>query len=175
MATIKEEKDDIGSVVSGEQTGNSLSTDADRDTLEAGLLGALTSIQTRGSFASFQKLTQTPPADLSVDGVGDILMPLNEAQASQLIQKARQAPFGKGSDTVVDTAVRNTWELDAAQFSFQNPGWPGFINSICGRVAMDLGINAPIKAEIYKMLIYEKGAMFKPHTEYVSLANACRG
>ncbi|KAK2594873.1 hypothetical protein QQS21_007425 [Conoideocrella luteorostrata] len=32
---------------------------------------------------------------------------------------------------------------------------------------MGLGINAPITAQIYKMLIYEKGAMFKPHTENV--------
>lgn len=28
-----------------------------------------------------------------------------------------------------------------------------------------LGITVPIKAELYKMLVYGKGAMFKPHTE----------
>jgi hypothetical protein len=27
---------------------------------------------------------------------------------------------------------------------------------------------AGIKAELYKMLLYEEGAMFKPHREYVS-------
>ncbi|RGP79497.1 hypothetical protein FLONG3_2245 [Fusarium longipes] len=28
-----------------------------------------------------------------------------------------------------------------------------------------MGISAPIRAEIYKMLLYEQGAMFKPHTD----------
>ena len=32
-------------------------------------------------------------------------------------------------------------------------------------MGVELGINEPIRAEAYKMLIYEKGAMFKAHTE----------
>lgn len=35
------------------------------------------------------------------------------------------------------------------------------------RVAADLGIRSHVSAELYKMLIYEKGAMFKAHTESV--------
>ena len=59
---------------------------------------------------------------LRIDGIpGDIKLPLNVATARRLIRQARQAPYGIGSETIVDTAVRNTWELDAAQFSFNKP------------------------------------------------------
>lgn len=135
------------------------------------LLSALSSIKAPGSFASFGVLPQPPPAGLFVDDVGDITMPLSEVQARQLIAKSRQAPYGKGSATIVDTAVRNTWELDLGQFRFQSPHWPGFMRHLCAQVALNLGINAPITARIYKMLIYEKGAMFKAHTEYVLLGS----
>ncbi|KAG5984728.1 hypothetical protein E4U55_003500 [Claviceps digitariae] len=139
--------------------------------LKNDLLQALSSIQTSGSFASFGVLPQSPPADLVVHGIGDIALPLSESQARQMIKKACQAPYGKGSATIVDTAVRNTWELDAEQFSFRDPAWPAFIRQVCDQVAVDLGINAPITAQIYKMLIYEKGAMFKAHTDTEKIPN----
>ncbi|GFP51853.1 hypothetical protein TASIC1_0001000500 [Trichoderma asperellum] len=148
-----------------ESDAGNLDTDAYRVGLKEDLLSALSAIQTSGSFASFGVLPQPPPVDLFVNDVGDISLPLSEFQACQLIAKARQAPYGKGSATIVDTTVRNTWELDAGQFTFRNPDWPGFIRDLCARVALDLGINEPITAQIYKMLIYEKGAMFKAHTD----------
>ncbi|KAM6514007.1 hypothetical protein FALCPG4_015191 [Fusarium falciforme] len=132
--------------------------------LKEELLAALSNIQASGSFASFAGISNTPPA-LFVDGVGDVTMPLSESQARQLIARARQAPYGKGSETLVDTAVRNTWELDAEQFAFRAPAWAGFIKSLCAHTSQRLGINTPITAEIYKMLVYEKGAMFKAHTD----------
>ncbi|KAG5952530.1 hypothetical protein E4U53_000663 [Claviceps sorghi] len=139
--------------------------------LKSHLLEALSSIETSGSFASFSALPESPPAGLFVDDVGEIALPLSEPQARQMITKARQAPYGKGSATIVDTTVRNTWELDAEQFTFRNPAWPVFIRQVCARVAVDLGINAPITAQIYKMLIYEKGAMFKAHTDTEKIPN----
>jgi hypothetical protein len=82
-----------------------------------------------------------------------------------MIDKAHHAPYGKGSETLVDTAVRNTWELNPDQFEFGNPEWDKYIEEACACVARDLGVDSPVSAELYKMLIYEKGAMFKPHTE----------
>lgn len=140
-------------------------TQVESGDLRIDLLNALQSINTPTSFASFRAMTQTPPASPFVDGVGDIEMPLSESQARQMIASARQAPYGKGSETLVDTSVRNTWELDASQFTFKDPSWPGYIQKLCAVVGRDLGINTTIKAEVYKMLLYEKGAMFKSHTE----------
>lgn len=83
------------------------------DGFKEDFLESSTSIRAPGSFASFGSLRQPPPCGLFVHDVGDVAMPLSESQASQLIAKARQAPYGRGSDTIVDTAVRNTWGLDA--------------------------------------------------------------
>ncbi|KAJ0386773.1 hypothetical protein COL922a_003704 [Colletotrichum nupharicola] len=142
----------------------------DRRSFEEGLLETFHAIESPGTFASFHPLkTANGPLNpgLHVADVGPISFPLKEEQARSLIEKARQAPFGKGSDTVVDTAVRNTWELDPTQFELRSPNWTGVINTLCKRAAQDMGINAPIIADLYKLLIYEKGAMFKAHVEYV--------
>ncbi|KAK3400751.1 hypothetical protein B0T20DRAFT_152426 [Sordaria brevicollis] len=149
-----------------ESVASELSSNGYKVNLMKDLCEALDNVKVAGSFASFRPLKETPPAGLHVDGIGPISMPLHETQARQLISKARQAPFGKGSETVVDTSVRNTWELDASQFTFTDPNWPGYLQSIINDVASDLGIiNSPIRAEIYKMLLYERGAMFKSHTD----------
>ncbi|GAB1320974.1 hypothetical protein MFIFM68171_11184 [Madurella fahalii] len=102
---------------------------------------------------------------LVVHGVGDISTPLREEQARQLIAQSRQAPFGRGSETVVDTSVGNTWQLDASQFEFRNGAWAQFLDSCIQYTATYLGVTSPIQAELYKMLIHETGAMFKAHTD----------
>ncbi|KAK7225040.1 hypothetical protein V2G26_013043, partial [Clonostachys chloroleuca] len=122
-----------------------LSTDAFRGGIKADLLAALSEIKASGSFASFRPLVRPPDCGLIVDGVGP-------------------APYGKGSETIVDTAVRNTWELDPQQFRFLDHRWHNYVQTLCAHAALDLGINTTIRCEIYKMLIYEQGAMFKPHT-----------
>lgn len=149
------------------ETPASDSESAGRDDILDAINGALNKIEAAGSFGGFARLPDLKDLGLSVHGVGDIALPLQETQARQLIAQSRQAPFGKGSDTVVDTAVRNTWELDAAQFEFRRDRWPKILDGCIKFVGQALGITSPIRAEPYKMLIYEKGAMFKAHTESV--------
>jgi hypothetical protein len=84
------------------------------------MLNALESIHSSGTFANAHKLGEIFPG-LVVEDVGSIDLPLQEAQAKQMIAKARQAPYGKGSETIVDTSVRNTWELDPGQFRLTDP------------------------------------------------------
>ncbi|KAK4456763.1 hypothetical protein QBC42DRAFT_237836 [Cladorrhinum samala] len=128
------------------------------------LCKALDEIKTSGSFAAFSRIAHTSIRPIAVRDVGEIPHPLKEATARQLIDKARQAPYGKGSETFVDTSVRNTWELDAAQLDL-SPHWASTVKVACKWVGQQLGITAPVTAELYKMLIYEKGALFKPHTD----------
>lgn len=131
------------------------------------LMKLLEAINSEGSFAFSTKLDIPSSFDISVNGVGAIPLPLSEAHAGQIITQARQAPYGKGSETIVDTAVRNTWELDPTQFTIGWSKWPGLLEQTCNMVAEKMGINTPIHAELYTMLLYEKGAMFKAHTEFV--------
>ncbi|KAI4860943.1 hypothetical protein F4820DRAFT_85370 [Hypoxylon rubiginosum] len=131
---------------------------------ESDLRDALKAIVCKGDFASLQAVQRCDP-EIFVQDVGQILLPLSEAQARQLIDKSHQAPFGKGSDTIVDTSVRNTWELNPSQFDFRGASWQSELDAMLCIVRDQLGITAPITAELYKMLIYEKGAMFKAHTD----------
>ncbi|KAK0718024.1 hypothetical protein B0T26DRAFT_830139 [Lasiosphaeria miniovina] len=126
---------------------------------------ALDSVQAAGTFAAFAKIKEAIIKPFFVQDVGPVDFPLQESTARQLIEKARQAPYGKGSETFVDTSVRNTWELDASQLDHMVPQWTPTVDSACKWAAKQLGITVPITAQLYKMLIYEEGAMFKAHTD----------
>ncbi len=61
-------------------------------------------------------------------------LPLGETQARELIGRCQQAPYGKGTQTLVDTTVRRVWELDPEHFQLSNPKWDQLIESIVGEV-----------------------------------------
>lgn len=89
-------------------------------------------------------------------------LPLSDRDAKLLKDCARQAPFGKGEQTVVDTEVRDTWEIDPAKVSFTNPAWTSFVEKVVvSMVWEELGV-APYsttpKCELYKLLLYETGS-----------------
>lgn len=56
-------------------------------------------------------------AGLTVAGLGALRLPLGDQQAEQLKQLCTMAPYGKGEHTVVDPAVRHTWQCEPAQFT----------------------------------------------------------
>ncbi|KAK0716376.1 hypothetical protein B0H67DRAFT_684362 [Lasiosphaeris hirsuta] len=129
------------------------------------LRDALESVKAAGTFAAFTSIDPTNIAPILVRNVGLVEFPLQDSMADRLIEAARQAPYGRGGETFVDTSVRNTLELDAAQLDLGHDVWRKRIDSACKWVARQLGIVAPVTAELYKMLIYDKGAMFKAHTD----------
>ncbi|KAI1640477.1 hypothetical protein F4809DRAFT_441552 [Biscogniauxia mediterranea] len=124
------------------------------------LLDRLEAIRTDGNFAFFDSFEPTD-CEITVKGVGLISTPLSAAQAKQIIAQSHLATYGRGNRTVVDTAARNPWGLDPNQFEIGNQRWQHHLDGILARVAKGLGITEPIHAELDKMLIYEKGAMFK--------------
>ncbi|EWZ97662.1 hypothetical protein FOWG_02059 [Fusarium oxysporum f. sp. lycopersici MN25] len=147
------------------------STIATKDDFKVNLLKAIKDIKIVGKFAFDEEIEIPEDFNISVQGVGDIKLPLKKAQAMKIITQARQAPFGRGSDTIVDTSVRKTWELDPEQFTIGGDEWSDYLQELCELVAQKMGINTPIHAELYKMLLYEKGAMFKAHTDTEKIPN----
>lgn len=95
-------------------------------------------------------------------------MPLSDAEVHRMIQHSRQTPFGKGEQTIVDTSVRRTWEIDAAKLRFRHPKWPARQNQILEQACNMLGISKGaeyVEAQVYKLLVYEPGATFKLHKD----------
>lgn len=102
---------------------------------------------------------------LEVEGVGPIALPLLPAQAKQLIKSATRAPYGRGADTVVDTKVRRTWQIEAGRVSIGGKHWAKTLDGIVERATEGLGVAGPVTAELYKLLVYDKGSFFVSHRD----------
>ena len=103
---------------------------------------------------------------LEVGVLGALSLPLGKTQARKLIKQCRQAPYGKGTETLVDTDVRRTWELDPDQFQLTNPKWEELVQGIVSDVQQELGLeDRKLTAHLYKLLVYEKGGFFLPHRD----------
>ena len=129
------------------------------------LLEALAGIDRPGDiFAAGDRAPAMP--GLEVEGIGTVGLPLSKAQARALIRRCRQAPYGKGTQTLVDTDVRRVWEMDPAHFELTNPKWEALIESILEEVQHHLGLEeCKLSAHLYKLLLYEKGSFFLPHRD----------
>ncbi|KAL0064876.1 hypothetical protein AAF712_008129 [Marasmius tenuissimus] len=122
----------------------------------------------QGTFAFTKTYDDAPNPILCLEGLGTVGLPLSEREAKVVIEKSIQAPFGKGERTIVDTEVRDTWEMDASQVQFQEPKWQSFMNRVVQEVCQTLGVNfqaSKPRAELYKLLIYETGSHFLPHVD----------
>lgn len=129
------------------------------------LLKELGQVNRPGSVCTSRNLPLTMPG-LEVDGVGTIRLPLGTTQARKLIGACRQAPYGKGTATLVDTDVRKVWELDPEHLALTNPRWNELLTSIVGDVQAALGLaDSELTAHLYKLLLYEPGSFFLAHRD----------
>ena len=115
-------------------------------------------------FVSFGSLPPMLPG-LEVNDVGTVGSPISAVDAKRLIAKATQAPYGRGEQTIVDTNVRRVWQIEPAEFRLENSEWDAQVAAIVNRVKEDFGIQQKVKADLYKLLIYEPGSFFAPHRD----------
>jgi predicted 2-oxoglutarate/Fe(II)-dependent dioxygenase YbiX len=102
---------------------------------------------------------------LEIGGVGPVALPLLMVQAAQLIAVAERAPYGRGEQTLVDTAVRRSWQIDRDKVQIRGRGWARTLEAIVARAAEGLGVTGPVIAEFYKLLVYEPGSFFVKHRD----------
>ncbi|KAI0595065.1 hypothetical protein F4775DRAFT_391464 [Biscogniauxia sp. FL1348] len=120
-------------------------------------------IEVLGDFGTARQYSSFVNPGLEVDG-SLIPLPLTPRDAEDIKRVCRQAPFGKGDETVVDTSVRDTWELDQSRFRISNPKWDCFLSTVMAHVSEDLGMSN-VAIEPYKLLLYETGSFFKRHKD----------
>jgi hypothetical protein len=129
------------------------------------LHAAIKKINRPGSFCATGSDRAVNPG-LEVAGLGPIGLPLTSPQAKKLKAQCRQAPYGKGEATLVDTAVRRVWQLDPGRFSLTNPEWPQFLRGAVATVQRELGLEAQtLESHLYSLLLYEPGSFFLPHRD----------
>lgn len=132
--------------------------------LASEIAAALSQAQRPGDFYASGTLDMHP-FRLEVDGIGPIALPLLPAQAEQLIGLAEQAPYGRGPETLVDTDVRRTWQLDAGKLKISGRRWAEDLERAVRQVAEGLGASGQVQAELYKLLIYDAGSFFVSHRD----------
>ncbi|MFM2059482.1 MAG: hypothetical protein RLY71_3867 [Pseudomonadota bacterium] len=99
---------------------------------------------------------------LAVEGLGEVHQPLPSGQAQALHALSEPAHFGLRDQTLLDTTVRHTGEVDADLIDLQ---WqPGAFAALQREVAQAFGLET-LDAWLHKLLIYGPGQFFKPHQD----------
>ena len=125
----------------------------------------LRSIDRPGDFCVHGRLFAPMPR-LRVKGAGALSFPVPEAQIRALIGAAEPAPYGKGTETVVDRSVRNCWHIGPERVRLAGTAWPETFAGILETAAVGLGC-APdrVDARLHRLLIYEPGGFFASHRD----------
>jgi 2OG-Fe(II) oxygenase superfamily len=138
------------------------------------LLELTKSMEPLGTYAVSDSIDNMPVLSpiLSVQNVGRIGLPLMDCAVEPLKAVASKAPFGKGTDTIVDESVRRAWQIDADQVVFGGGAkWESLLQEIVHKASRKLGLsNKRIKAlgvhaNLYKLLLYEEGGHFLSHCD----------
>lgn len=135
------------------------------------LITLMDKVKTSGAFSVSGTLPSILPG-LHVKGVGNIGLPLTEHQAKALIELSEQAPFGRGEETIVDTDVRQCWQISAEDFELGNPQWNEALQAAADQIGKELGLSGcKIGFEPYKLLVYEEGSFFTTHRDTEKIPN----
>ena len=123
----------------------------------------------KGAYAFSSQFPEAPNPCLHIAGVGVVGLPLSERDAKLIIGCSAQAPYGHGDQTVVNTQVRNTWEIEPVRVLFGNPAWATFMDNMVKTVWQALGVAppaSPLRCDLYKLLLYEAGSQLVWYPQY---------
>lgn len=130
----------------------------------AQLASLLSTVQRPGDFFAAGTAELLAPS-LAVEGVGPVALPLLPVQAEQIIAVATAAPFGRGEQTLVDPDVRRCWQIGPDQVRLGGRHWHRTLDGIVAQAAEGLGVDGPVMAEFYKLLLYGPGGFFVGHRD----------
>ena len=148
-----------------------VSSISELDALKEQLEGCLCSADSKGSWSYHNSCKQQfVNPGLKIDRIGSIGLPLSDGDAAAIKLGHCQESFGKDIETELIERDSKIWGIKGDRVELTNPIWGDWFNTkIVSKVAEELGIepNATknIKAELYKILLYENNAIVRPHQE----------
>ncbi|KAK4065200.1 uncharacterized protein Triagg1_8639 [Trichoderma aggressivum f. europaeum] len=141
--------DDVDVVVDDAKSGlGDLSTDEYDENIEAELRDAMGRLGKAGSLLSLHTLPESL-GGVSVKGVGNIAMPLDEKQAQQISAHAR------------DTAYIAT--LEATDFALDESIWTDTIQGFLNQASRNLGVTTQLRATPSTMILMKSGLRYGEH------------
>jgi len=132
---------------------------AARDRLARTLAGEVKSASSVELTAALDDLS------LQVEGIGRLRFPLTPAKVRKLIEFGEPARFGRGTETLTDQDVRDTWEIPKRLVS---AGWnDASLADILATVKDELGLphRAELTVDLHSFLVYEPGQFFLAHQD----------
>jgi predicted 2-oxoglutarate/Fe(II)-dependent dioxygenase YbiX len=104
---------------------------------------------------------------LDVTGVGRVGFPVSNAKAAALCRVAKPARHGFKDQTVLDTTVRDTWEISKSRIKIDERRWQTALTSALERIARGLGLGpgAELRASLHNLLVYAPGQFFVTHQD----------
>lgn len=109
---------------------------------------------------------EIPMPRVEVKGAGVLSFPIPAAHIEKLVKQATQAPYGRGEATIVDVSVRNVWQIAPGAVKVGGKSWQASFAQVLSKVTAGLGCqDAGVSAELYKMLVYDRGGFFLAHRD----------
>jgi hypothetical protein len=103
---------------------------------------------------------------VEIEGVGTLSLPVPDPQIAAIVKRAERAPYGKGESTIVDASVRKVWQISAGHVRIGGKSWNVNFENILSKVKTGLGCDdAIVTAELYKLLVYDRGGFFLAHRD----------
>ncbi|CAM9926772.1 unnamed protein product, partial [Ectocarpus fasciculatus] len=112
-------------------------------------------VKTPGTFA-FGSSLLAPSPKLTVQGLGNISLPLSNEDVGVLRGAAERAPFGHGAETKVDESVRSAWQIDGSLIGLSNEFAQAVGKKHALHAAEKLGLRAKalgVEARLYKLVM----------------------
>ena len=116
-----------------------------------------------------------PMPRLEVEGAGMLSVPVPEAQVRALIAAAERAPYGKGPDTLVDTSVRDCWQIGPKRIRLAGGAWAGTFAKILDAAASGLGCPGDRLADQAVRDLFARAWRWRLTTEAETAAGAIAG
>ncbi len=109
---------------------------------------------------------EMPMPRVEVEGAGTLSFPVPDAQIAAIVRRAKRAPYGRGQETIVDTTVRKVWQVAPDKVKLGGKSWAANFETILSKVKAGLGCeDASVSAELYKLLVYDRGGFFLAHRD----------
>ena len=116
-------------------------------------------MQLPGSYAYSSLLPFAPLACLTIEGLGNIGLPVSETDVKRV---TGFASLGQGRRTIINKKVQDTWEVEASHIEFRNPKWYSYVQDLAIKtVCSKLGLtkyDTPLWCELDKLLVYGTGS-----------------
>jgi hypothetical protein len=93
------------------------------------LEAVLSDVKHPGDFLVFGAI-ESPMPRVEVEGAGRLSFPVPDAQIASMVRRAKRAPYGRGEETIVDTSVRNVWQIASRKVRIGGKSWAANFENI---------------------------------------------